>query len=258
MLICLIVSLSFSGLVVNAHNTSWEGVLRKSYISQYGGYYIGGDEVGWSIDEGVHTNGASLTYSFDSTDSNLTPTLKNVVRAGAGLWSGTVNIQEKTDGTGKGLITTYNEAGSGVIAKFCEFTANSSGHLTAWKIKLNRAHTQNQVVIAHEFGHAIGLNDLYEYRSRYKLMYGYDTGLANSPTATDIWGAKLITGVHSSHTWGYKYYSTNSSGNVHIKYCTQCGGLSYETGQCTYHNGVCVLCGVPSGYTPYAIGDIMK
>lgn len=31
-----------------------------------------------------------------------------------------------------------------------------------------------------------------------------------------IGGAKVITGVHTTHTWGYKYYDTNSTGNRHM------------------------------------------
>lgn len=33
-----------------AHSSSQEGILAKTYHSTYGGYYIGGEDVGWSID----------------------------------------------------------------------------------------------------------------------------------------------------------------------------------------------------------------
>ena len=48
-------------------------------------------------------------------------------------------------------------------------------------------------------------------RNQSKLMYGYSNGVAN-PTTSDKWVVKVITGVYTSHTWGYKYYGTNSVG----------------------------------------------
>ena len=45
-----------------AHSSSQEGILNKTYHSTYGGYYIGGEHIGWSIDEDYHTKGTTLTY----------------------------------------------------------------------------------------------------------------------------------------------------------------------------------------------------
>jgi len=235
-----------------AHSTFQEGILSKSYIGgSYNEYYIGGDDFGWSIDEGFHTNGTTLTYSFSSSDSYLTSTYKSYVTNGASKWSGTVTITNMTNGTGTGLIRTFNNPNTSAVAWFTNFSANSSGHLTSWVIEMNRSKTQSSTVLAHEFGHAIGLNDLYARKSSNKLMYGYTSGTATGPTSSDKWGAKVITGVHSSHTWGYKYYSTNQIGNVHIKYCTSCNGLSLVTEQCTYDaNNVCTKCGIPYGVAP--------
>lgn len=239
-----------------AHPSSQEGILAKTYHSGYGGYYIGGEDVGWSIDETFHTNGATMTYSFSSSDPYLTNTYKSYVNTGASRWSGTVTITNKTDGTGTGLICTYNDPDTYTVAKFCDYSANSSGHLTSWKIKINRAHTVNATTFAHEFGHAIGLNDLYASKNSNKLMYGYESRTATYPSSLDKWGAKVITGVHTTHAWGYKYYSTNAAGNVHVKYCTSCNGLSTVTEQCTYNsNNVCTKCGIPYGVQPYSTPD---
>ncbi|KIR03893.1 hypothetical protein P261_02708 [Lachnospiraceae bacterium TWA4] len=192
---------------VFAHSSSQEGILAKTYHS-YGGYYIGGEDVGWSIDEGLHTNGTTLTYSFSSTDTYLNSIYKSYVASGVSKWSGTVNIINKTDGSGTGQISTMNSPNTGTVAMFCKASANSStGHLTSWQIVMNRAYTQSAVVLAHELGHAIGLNDLYASKNSGKLMYGYTSGTATSPTTSDKWGAKVITGGHSSHTWGYKFVS---------------------------------------------------
>lgn len=184
----------------SSHSSSQEGILAKTYIASYGGYYIGGDDVGWSIDESFHTNGTIMTYSFSPTDPYLTSTYKSYAINGASKWSGTVTIQNKTDGTGTGLIRTFNNANTNTVARFCEYFADSSGHLTKWVIEMNRSYPQSATIIAHELGHAIGLNDLYASKSSGKLMYGYSSGTATGPTASDIWGAKVITGVHSSHT----------------------------------------------------------
>lgn len=239
-----------------AHSSSQEGILAKSCHSKYGGYYIGGESVGWSIDESYHTNGTTLTYSFLTSDSYLNSTYKSYVTTGASRWSGTITITNKTDGSGVGEISTFNDPDTNTTAKFCEYSSNSSGHLTSWKIKMNRAKTVTATTLAHEFGHAIGLNDLYESRNKNKLMYGISDRTVTSPTSSDKWGAKVITGVHSSHTWGYKYYSTNSIGNTHVKYCTSCNGLSLVTEQCTYNsNNVCTKCGIPYGVQPYSFGD---
>lgn len=155
---------------VFAHSNSQEGILAKSYHSEYGGYYIGGENVGWSIDENNHTNGTTLTYSFSSSDSNLTSTYKSYVTAGASKWSGTVTITNKTDGSGTGTISTFSDSNSSTIAEFCDYKSDSSGHLTKWKIRMNRAKTVTAKALAHEFGHAIGLNDLYESKNSGKLM----------------------------------------------------------------------------------------
>lgn len=256
----IIVFMLHTNPYVFAHSSSQEGILAKSYLKEYEGYYIGGEDVGWSIDEGFHTNGTTLTYSFSSTDPYLTDTYKSYVTSGASKWSGIVNIINKTDGSGTGQIGTFYSESSGVVAVFRNAYANSStGHLTSWQILMNRAHTQSAVVLAHEFGHAIGLNDLYKPKNSDKLMYGYTGGTATNPTTSDKWGAKVITGVHSSHAWGYKYYGINSVANVHIKYCTTCKGLSLITEQCTYDaNNICTKCGIPYGLQPYSDEDKLQ
>lgn len=67
--ILVVVFMLHTSPYVFAHSSSQEGILAKSYLAEYGGYYIGGKDVGWSIDEGLHTNGTTLTYSFSSTDT---------------------------------------------------------------------------------------------------------------------------------------------------------------------------------------------
>ena len=245
-----------TGSHVFAHSSSQSGILASHYIEEYGRYGIGGEDVGWSIDEGYHTNGTTITYSFSSVDPYLTNALRSCVTSGASKWSGTVSIINKTDGTGTGTISTFYDSDSTTVAMFCEPTVDSNGHLTSWQIKMNRAYTQSAVVLAHEFGHVIGLNDLYEEKNSGKLMFCYTNGSATAPTALDKWGAKVITGVHTTHTWGYKYHSTVSGVNKHVRYCTECNGLSGVVRQCTYNaNNVCTGCGTPRGAQPFSNGN---
>lgn len=227
-----------------AHPTSQEGILAETYTAQYDGYYIGGEDVGWSIDEDHHTYGRMITYSFSSEDSHLTSTYKSYVENGANKWSSVVKITNKTDGSGQGQIRTVYNPNMNIGAALSGFVVDSYGHFTAWEMVLNRAYTQSAVGAAHEFGHAIGLNDLYESKNIGKLMYGVVSRTATGPTTSDILGAELIIGVHTSHTWGYKFWTTNSLGNVHIKYCTGCQGLTSTTGACRYGSGsTCIVCG---------------
>lgn len=243
----------------SAHLYSQENILAKSYNEKKKKYYIGGEAVGWFIDEDYHTNGTTLTYSFSTDDPYLLDRYKTYTRDGASMWSGTVNIVCKTDGTGTGLISTMplTDDNTDIVAQCCNYKADSSGHFKSWEIKLNRAHLQSANTLAHEFGHAIGLKDMYADRNRDKLMYGYESRTATGPTTSDKWGAKVITGVHSSHTWGYKYYGISSTGgNKHIKYCTVCNGWasSMTISDCVYNsNNICSLCGIPYGVQPWSL-----
>lgn len=196
-----------------------------------------------------------MTYSFSSDDSYLTDEYKSYVIQGANLWSGIVNIVNKADGTGTGTIKTDYTPGSGVAAQTYEFVTDpNTGHLYSWTIEINRAYPVTSVTLAHEFGHAIGLNDLYDSTNSNKLMYYHEVRTATAPTTSDAWGAQVITGAHSSHTWGYKYHSTDSVWNRHVKYCTSCNGLSTEVEQCTYDaNNVCIKCNIPYGVQPYSV-----
>lgn len=132
----------------------------------------------------------------------------------------------------------------GKIAEIYTSNTNSSGHFTSWTIAIRSQEESNltMAVMAHEFGHVFGLGDLKTYSNRYKLMYkNCDAGTTpnvTGPTSADIWGAKIITGYHTSHTWEYVY----SSGNKHLRRCTSCGG--FKTQGCTPDaNGYCTKCG---------------
>lgn len=246
-----------SEVTVFAHPSSQGGILAKSYVDRpgsiyYNKYFIGGDDVGWRIMEERHTNGFTQTYEFSSSLSNA---LKEYVRDGAEMWDDVIDIQERTDGSAKGWVYAYRDnyspAGAEFLAPLSADFVDDYGHLKKWEIEINLAYEDaiDAITLAHEFGHMIGLTDLYENQSRNKLMYGTVGRTVTSPTSSDIWGAKVITGAHTSHTWGYKYFGASSTGgNSHIKYCKSCNGLTNSVYNCTYNSqNVCTLCGIPKG-----------
>jgi hypothetical protein len=157
--------------VYHAHTT------KQSTIINWGEYS------GWDIDESNHTNGNTLYYKFDSTDTYLNSTYKKYVTDGAALWNPTILISENPNAIG--TISTFYYDNTGIIAAFGEFSSDSSGHLTSWKIKMNRAKAVNKIILAHEFGHAIGLLHVNDISNSDKLMYKNNSTTATAPTAAD-------------------------------------------------------------------------
>ncbi len=125
--------------------------------------------------------------------------------------------------------------------------------MTSWYIELNRAKTISSTIVAHEFGHIIGLKDMSTTKNKNTLMYGYDDRTVLGPSNSDRLGALVITGQHTAHTWGYMYYGTNSGTNSHLKYCTVCKGRTNTVSNCTYKHNICIYCGTSQGASPNSI-----
>lgn len=277
-----------------AHTTSHDGILAKTSIDRenYPGLYIGGDDVGWRINERYHTNGYHIFYSFSGSFTNST--YKQYVREGAALWKDIITISEPTlFNKVTGTIESYNDPSDRSVAKVNNRVTDSNGHLTSWTMKVNLAHSESlsPKVFAHEFGHVIGLTDLYSDNSKDKIMYGYVNSTVNAPTESDKNGAKVIIGFHDTHYWGYKpystqqhvkscvicggfcagsdgrspiisnctfgykYHSTSGQGvNFHVKCCTVCEKTT-TVSSCSYNaKGICTYCGTPKGTSPYSLG----
>ena len=91
------------------------------------------------------------------------------------------------------ILIEYYDANTSTIAAFYNYSS-ASDHLFAWNIKINLAlignytEDQRRGILSHEFGHAVGLNDLQNSSNIGVLMYGY---VSNStyPTGADKTGA---------------------------------------------------------------------
>jgi hypothetical protein len=87
-------------------------------------------------------------------------------------------------------------------------------------------------IIAHELGHGFGLAHVSLTRDNndklmYDSMWGSPAGWANSPTAADIAGMRVITGIETAHTFAYTPANTLFT-QRHLAECTQCRGHRHE------------------------------
>ncbi len=233
-------------VVASAHSSSQAGILDDEYIPEYGRYGIGGEQIGWSIDEACHIGTGAFQYRF----INVSSALKEKVRQAASLWSEVAAISESS--TAIGEFSSYDDPEDGAAATFAPISRNvATGHLTQWLIGMNLAYSITTEDIAHEFGHVIGLNDLYDDINDDKLMYYHVSSTATMPTESDVWGARVILGIHTEHTFSaYRYWGRDENGNhCHVAYCTGCGGVSATHSVCVYlpfeTHPVCPLCHTP-------------
>lgn len=222
----------FNSFTSSAHTTSQEGIIKKSYIQQYGGWYIGGEDIGWSIDESCHAGTATIAYRITTeTGTTLPSGFAYQVSLGASRWGPTVNITTNTNNASVvGNIYICDIKDPNTVAQYVAYLSDSNGHLTAWDIQVNTLYIDEitPATIAHEFGHVIGLNDLYDDYNNNKIMYGYTSGITPGPVSADIYGAEVITGQHSTHTW------TSDPYTVHT--CTDCGGYGTHTPTAPYRS----------------------
>ena len=182
---------------------------------------LGGEHVKWGIHEDHHTNGTSLYYRFASQTS---PSAANQMKVttGATYWRecggyitnvGTAYVPGAVVGLVEDIYDSRLQMVAGVTCNNGD--DDSMGHRIRWKLHINTYYSQyfSNATIAHEFGHAYGLNDLYSAANKDTLMYGISDRTVVAPQrSSDIKGWRVITGRHTTHTF-------NSAG-----FCTDCGG----------------------------------
>ncbi|MFE0555126.1 hypothetical protein ACFW1P_04210 [Paenibacillus sp. NPDC058910] len=153
-----------------------------------------GESSGFSVDCNNHQGSSSFTYNLQGVDSEYAGYVYN----GASRWTntGVVKISKTETQSNNGRIIKYADPNTSTVAYFANYYSDSNGHLYAWTIGMNtsvmkgRDPAKNSEALAHELGHAIGLNDLYSDNNKGKLMYGYSDRTSSLPTSRDIAGAK--------------------------------------------------------------------
>ncbi len=229
-------------VAVLAHSNSQQGSISLITNNAMGHVCHGTEAIGWVADPFAHLNGNYSTFSFSAS---FPADEKDMIRMGAMGWQSVVNFSEAASGAGL-IFGGYDHNSSCIaFADVSQHTSGTNGHITSWKIYFNDLSDATFSVAMHEFGHIIGLCDLYVPSNANKLMYFSDGGSATQVTTMDLWGAKVITGQHSSHTWEYGFYRSYPDGNTHRRYCTRCQSWEYASEQyCTYDaNGICTVCG---------------
>ncbi|WP_338778568.1 hypothetical protein [Metabacillus sp. FJAT-52054] len=154
----------------------------------------GSETEGYIVDIWNHAGTSVVNYGLDS---NITTSYKNFILDGAQKWknTGVITFNYATSFR-TGSFLRYTDSSSDTVAAFYDYQS-SNYHLYHWKIKLNTHHmdgrgsTANATTVAHELGHATGLNDLYSFANTGKLMYGYSSRTVTYPVASDISGAKV-------------------------------------------------------------------
>ncbi len=189
-------------------------------------YYIGNENIGWSLNQNAHTNGNVLSYRFsDDSSVALDSDLRLLFQSATLLWDDVVTCPQLPSGPG---FVQLDYDYDGDYNAYCDIAqVDSSGHFTKWTIAINYYYYRNAsdaqitLTFAHELGHTIGLNDLYDSQNYNKIMCGYgNVRTATAPTSYDIWGARVITGQHATHRW-------TQTAAKHI--CTMCYGLGSHT-----------------------------
>jgi len=203
----------------------------------------GGEGSGWNVDESYHGGSDSIYYRFNEMDNNLTTRYRNMMNTGASTWGyGRITLTGEYDTrTPYTSVETYNNPYDTRYAYTTPISTPSNGHVSVWKICLNRYNSITASICAHELGHVFGLLDLYASQNYNKLMCGYGNAMtANSPTSDDMLGYNVIVGYHTAHTIQYTTTGATPNTAIHQKYCSVCHALKVES--CTPTVGACIYC----------------
>jgi hypothetical protein len=231
---------------------------------------VGGrDTIGWHINENAHTWGTALT--FKTHPSLLSHELLTTLQ-GAAKWKAPYSVQVNSNSPNTVGFYSDNQCIALAMFRISRATVDSNRHFTKWEIEIHRGRGATAVSMAHEFGHAFGLMDLFVFPSGSTLMFAAETRTATEPTAADLRGASVITGIHGPGTSSPHIFNRFLTNPVvypnlprthHMVTCSVCHGdrvtptarqphvaTSFSSVTATHHVGNCP-CGVSTGSSPH-------
>lgn len=137
------------------------------------------------------------TNTFD--DSKLNSTYKKYTSYAASTWKNSGVVTFKRASSSPNKVTTYKNANTTTTAYCTSWFDTEKGRISKFAVKLNTAIMKDypaskcKGVVAHEFGHSLGLLDLYNDYNKSQLMYGIDSRTTIKPSSKDIKGGKYAT-----------------------------------------------------------------
>ncbi|MCL2634794.1 MAG: hypothetical protein FWD34_09815, partial [Oscillospiraceae bacterium] len=231
-------------IVSYAHDTMQnQSILGNGVAGQ-----AGREEYGWIINESRHAGTSNITYKID----NISMTNADYILAtyvGANRWNNTNTVTVYSSANSpntvraEALLNPNGTINTRTVAYFEGLTYqsnnNTNRHYASWEIVINTnndssfdCETEGAAVMAHEFGHAFGLVDLYLWGNRDKIMYYDVSGHAEEPHEDDKIGVKIITGQHgtgtpSPHNHNGVVQQPNYPG-YHAITCTDCKAIRID------------------------------
>lgn len=139
-----------------------------------------------------HAGTRYINYRFDNVPARYQTFTAN----GVSRWNNTNVVSISLSTSSNNVVQIYRDNNSSTVASVTSVYNAATRHKTRWTMRYNepkmtfRSDAQNNGTAAHEFGHTIGLADLYTSPNINKLMYGYSSRTVGFPTSSDITGAR--------------------------------------------------------------------